>query len=449
MQILFENSGSTDFGIVDHTSVKADYVYMYPPRQAYREMQYEEIASSVQSSIDEQGSINLYVHFPFCSQICAYCNLYVSGSLRAGVEDAYINAVLHEIDSKRNFFFGKRLSTIYLGGGTPSLLSPRSLGKVLDRIAVCFDTALSDIQEVALEVAPETATWGSLVDFRSIGVNRINLGIQSTSNAERLFLGRRSDSAQGLKLIDSAMLVGFKNVCVDLIYGLQGQTDLSWLESLRNVASLSPETVCTYALTLRPKTGFSAKGYINLSASTAYARYEMGLEVLTSSGYSQENHVRYIKGDNGGYVQKKNHWAGENIVGIGAGARSTLKYCDLRNGYSIRERKRVLEEYLSRSLVEKHVATEGIALCHDERARRRIILGLFDLDSLSFASDFGQAPQKYFPEEIAFLVSKDLLTVTTDRLFLTKKGRKFRDNIAQMFFSENVKRLVVGYDYDH
>lgn len=444
MRVLDTAAGGAAFS-PDDEGIRSDYVYMYPPRQAYRPTSHDHLAPLVARSLEESSDVNIYVHFPFCSQICAYCNLFVAGKPTEDTASRYAEAVIAELRGRQDALRGKRTRTVYLGGGTPSLLTASLLGKVLDTVCSIAQTPLAEVSEISLEVAPETATRESLTSFLSLGINRLNFGLQATDASERASIGR-SSSIDPTDIIRWAVSAGFSNVCVDLIYGLEGQTDATWQQSLANAIAVAPHTICTYALTLRPRTGFAAHGYTAVSAETLYRRYEIGREMLLAAGYTQENHVRYVR-DSGGYVQKANHWAGQNILGFGAGARSYLKHCDTRNGYSTRHRRETLSTYMTDALAGAPTVDQGFELDRDEQLRRRVILGLFNVDLAALSDEFEQDVLQTFNPQISLLEERQLVLIEGGQLRLTTKGRKFRDNIAQMFFSDRVRKLVEQYDY--
>lgn len=447
MEILYPESNS-ETASPDRDDVRSDYIYMYPPRQSYHPIRDAEVLGCVVDSLGQSDRINLYAHFPFCRQVCAFCNLFVSASEFKDFEDSYIGALLSELSIYAPFLHEKNLDTIYLGGGTPSLLDAVSLNRVLQRILKVCETTVEAVPEVSLEVSPETVDLEKLKQFRDIGINRLNFGMQSANDDELKSIGRSYQWQTPVEAIEQALILGFSNICVDLIYGLQHQTHDTWVESVKTVVMMAPETICIYALTLRPRTGFAAKGYEHVDAETLYRRYDIALDILSKHGYQQENHVRFIKNRSGGYRQKANHWAGDNVLGIGAGARSYLKECDLRNGYSTRHRRTTIETYINAVNAGKLAATDGFRLSEDEKRRRRIILGLFDLDRSTFFKDFSVDPFDLFKPNWIFLENRGLVEVSERSIKLTKLGARYRDNIAQFFFSSDVNKRVQKYHYD-
>src|SRR6476469_785140 len=289
--------------------VNGDYVYMYPPRQAYSTSAWRDLRSAIECSLastDDQ-QLNLYVHFPFCRQICKFCNLYSVATIGSQFSD-YVELVESELASWAKYTSQRTVDTVYLGGGTPSLLPPQDLDRVVTTIHRLWSFDRTAVPEIALEVAPDTVDLKRLCELRSIGINRINLGLQTTSDRGLHAIGRRHGYEPARRSIDAALNAGFLNVCVDLIYGLPGQSLQDWDSSLEDVLEFCPQTVCAYPLTLRPNTGFARHNLV-LDGGEQYAKYDLALQLLTSRGYVQETHVRYSL-PGGGYRQKRNHWAG-------------------------------------------------------------------------------------------------------------------------------------------
>jgi oxygen-independent coproporphyrinogen III oxidase len=448
MKLLAESPESVDVEKLIRDQVQGDYIYMYPPRQAYYPISHGGLDGLITSSLELTAAepLNLYLHFPFCKQICGFCNLY-SVVARPGEPFAeYVDVLHHEMRRYARLTTGRQIDTIYLGGGTPSILPARELERCLSNVESTFRTNRSRVAEVAIEVAPDTVDLAKLREFVGIGIKRINLGLQTTSDTGLHEIGRRHGFSCARRVIHDAMTCGFDNVCIDLIYGLPGQSIDDWHSIIEDVQAFGAPTICAYPLTLRPGTGFAHKT-ITLSGADQYRKYEIARDLLCAAGYVQETHVRYVLPARGGYRQKRNHWAGQDILGVGAGARGYLRGCDYRNGYSIRRRRTALEAYYSHETDEGWAATSGFYLDKDERMRRRVVLGLLDLDRHRFRADFGADVLDVFGEQISHLTELELLAVENDWLRLTQSGRKYRDLLVQMFFSREVWKRIADFDY--
>jgi oxygen-independent coproporphyrinogen III oxidase len=448
MKLLADSPEKVDVERLIHDQVQGDYIYMYPPRQAYYPMDRDWLESLLVSSLASTAgqALNLYVHFPFCKQICGFCNLYSVVSRPDEPFSDYVDLLGHEMQRWARLTKRRSVETIYLGGGTPSILPAAELDRCLTHIEQAFQADRRQVTEVALEVAPDTVDKARLHEFLAVGINRINLGLQTTSESGLHLIGRRHGFSEVSQVIHDAMACGFDNVCIDLIYGLPEQSVSQWQHIVEGVLAFGAPTICAYPLTLRPNTGFAHKT-ITLDGRDQYRKYEIAREILTAAGYIQETHVRYVIPAKGGYRQKQNHWAGQDVLGVGAGARGYLRDCDYRNGYSIRRRRAALESYYALEQYERWSATSGFYLDQDERMRRRVVLGLLDLDRNEFRAEFGTDVVDVFGEQFSTLQRLELVRVTDDDVSLTHRGRMYRDLLVQMFFSRDVWKRIGDFDY--
>lgn len=445
MRILDLNT-SDDLAEALRKEEHVDYVYSYPPRQAYRPFT-DDPLPAIRESLATQLPLNLYFHVPFCRQICYYCNLYaVSGSSES--RTAYVDALVAELRIRALTAGHRTVDTLYIGGGTPSLLPPQQLGRLIDEASKLFSTSSDRIGEVALEVAPETFDEDYARRIRDFGILRINLGIQALNDAQIRAIGRRHETAVQHNALGVAMEAGFRNVCVDLIYGLPAQDEVSWERGLRDILEYRPQTICCYPLTLRPATGYSARGLTEVQSSYLYRCYDIAVEILSAAGYVQETHVRWVEPGIGGYVQKQNHWNGDDVLGVGAGARSYLRLLDARNGYSVRHRRQPLDDYMDKVRGGQPTWTDGFVMTDDERSRKAAILRLGNLERGIFETQFGADIVEKFPIQIEALQEHGLLSVSADRVSLTDRGQRHRDVAVQMFFSGLVRDLVLSHSYD-
>jgi oxygen-independent coproporphyrinogen III oxidase len=448
LKLLAESPDKFDLAQLIKDQIQGDYIYMYPPRQAYQLMEPADLAGPIQASLSGTSGqpLNLYLHFPFCRQICRFCNLYSVATDPGQDYSVYVGLLAREMAQWAPLTAGRKVDTIYLGGGTPSVLPVKQLDRCLGSLEDAFGVTRASVPEIAIEVAPDTVDEVKLRELRGIGVTRVNLGLQTTSDEGLHQIGRRHGFSLARKRIEDALSCGFDNVCVDLIYGLPGQDLAAWEATVREVLTFEAPTVCAYPLTLRPNTGFSRLN-LELVGAEQYRRYEMARDLLGQAGYAQETHVRYIMPGVGGYRQKANHWAGQDILGMGAGGRGYLHHCDYRNGYSIKRRRSALEAYAVRMSQGGSPYNAGFVLSTDERMRRQVILGLLDLDRARFHDEFGIEVADRFARELAELDGLGLVQISDDRVQLTESGRRYRDLIAQMFFSRDVWNRVREFDY--
>ena len=430
-------------------NVCGDYIYDYPPRQAYRPLPQETAINEVVRSLSLSDELNLYYHFPFCKQICSYCNLFaICESDPDNISD-YFEALKKETLFYLPHIKGKRINTIYLGGGTPSLINAELFADFLGFLQKELDFDVNTVSEVAMEMSPDTAIPEYLSQLRACGINRVNIGVQAVDDSELFCIGRKYDKNLIFESLRAVMDAGFKNVCVDLIYGLENQSIESWQNSVKEIVGYEPPTICAYPLTLRSNTGFSRKGYTAIDGKEQYEKYCFARDYLLSHGYIQETHVRYKKkGSCGGYVQKQNHWNQQNILGMGAGARSYLKTVNTRNGYSVINRMGAYRNYMNSIAENSFAITDGYIMTRDEMMLKQIVLGLDGLDLGRFHKDYGIGFPDRFPSEYNHLINEEYIYENDGRIFLSDKGNKYRDLIVQMFFSNEVSALISEYTYD-
>ena len=423
---------------------------MYPPRQAYRDLDTDSLAiqSTVKEALEARNDINLYVHVPFCAQICRFCNLYTTAIRDGDIYSQYVDRVISEVEAYSSADIlpaSPRWRTLYFGGGTPSALPLNLLATLL--AAIRNRLSIDDIEETAIEVAPETVTVDYLKGLRSLGFDRVSMGFQSTSPAELRSIGRSYSAEKQVEIAAAAMKLGFRNLCLDLIFGLPGQDERSWQHSLQSVIAMRPHTICCYQWTSRPNTGFQRMGLHRPPGSEMRNLYYIACRELERAGYAQETHVRWIS-NGGGYLQKQYHWGLQNLLGLGAGARSYFWNVDLRNGYSLKIRQNALNAYLKTTGIGWQATTEGYIMPADERQRKAVILGIHSLDREWFKSLFGRDVQELFPGEMQGLEQRNLIEVSPNRISLTEKGTAHRDLIVQLFFSANARRSTQEWKYD-
>jgi oxygen-independent coproporphyrinogen III oxidase len=264
----------------------------------------------------------LYLHIPFCRRKCPYCDFY---SLENHAEQlaAYPGHLKQHLAWAIDRGWHQIIDSIYFGGGTPSLLPPAAIGAILDTVARRY--ALADAVEITLEANPGTVTRESLTGYRTAGINRLSLGLQSTSDPMLATLGRLHDRATGIAAYRAARSAGFDNISLDLMFALPGQTTSALDEDLQAFLSLNPEHLSCYGLTAEPQTPLQTQikaGELLLPDAEAYA--DAYLEIhqrLTAAGYRHYEIANYARP---GFASRHNrgYWQRQPCLGIGAGAHS-------------------------------------------------------------------------------------------------------------------------------
>jgi oxygen-independent coproporphyrinogen III oxidase len=270
--------------------------------------------------MNSEKTPGLYIHIPFCLSKCHYCDFYSLTSVSA-VPD-FLKALFKEMEMYRNRF--NPFDTLYIGGGTPSLLSPQQLGDILTSVQKNFDL-LAD-PEITIETNPADLDRSLLESMREMGINRINIGIQSFAEKVLGFLGRRHSVKQAISAIGASRKAGFQNIGLDLIYGVPGQDMTSWLNTLKQAVVFSPEHLSCYQLTLGAKTPlgirYQAGEFLMPGEELQYEFFVKTSEFLEDAGYIHyevSNFARETK-----YVSRHNqkYWDHSPYLGLGPSAHS-------------------------------------------------------------------------------------------------------------------------------
>lgn len=267
--------------------------------------------------------VGLYLHIPFCRRKCHYCDFY-SFTADAAERQEYPGLLIQQLAwSAAQGLWTEPFTTIYFGGGTPSLMSPAEIGRILEAIDRHFGIPAD--AEVSLEANPGTVTAASLAGYRTAGINRLSLGLQSCLDHQLTTLGRPHDSRDGLTAFAWAREAGFANISVDLMFALPGQTRVELDNDLEAVLALGPEHLSCYGLTAEPGTPLHDRvqsGTITLPDENDYAEAFLRIdERLSAAGYRHYEIANYARD---GYACRHNlgYWQRRPYLGLGAGAHS-------------------------------------------------------------------------------------------------------------------------------
>ncbi|HMD34086.1 MAG TPA: radical SAM family heme chaperone HemW, partial [Vicinamibacterales bacterium] len=271
--------------------------------------------------------LGLYVHLPFCSAICNYCNFnrgLFDGDLKRRYVDALIREVLQAGRSGGSGASGERADTIYFGGGTPSLLEPGEIARIIAACEASFDVARD--REVTLEANPETVTRDRLAAFREAGVNRLSFGVQSLRDDELRRLSRLHDAARARAAVGEARGAGFDNLSLDLMMWLPGQDVDAWLQSVDGAMALGPEHLSLYLLEVYPNAPLKDEMARARSSQApdedAEAMYLTALDRLDAAGFEQYEISNVARGGRESRHNLK-YWSDGEWLGFGCGAHST------------------------------------------------------------------------------------------------------------------------------
>jgi oxygen-independent coproporphyrinogen-3 oxidase len=268
----------------------------------------------------------LYLHVPFCLRKCPYCNFYSQATASDEVKNHYVDAVIRQISrfSSLELLTSCKVNTLFFGGGTPSILPAPTLGQLLNRCCESFG-CMDDALEISIEVNPATIDLAGLFELRASGFNRISIGAQSFSDRELKRIGRLHDAEDIIRIVRQARTVGFKNLNIDLMYGLPGQSVKQWRNNLEMALALEPDHLSLYELTLEENTPFfkmAAQGELNLPPEDAVlAMLEETGQKLRGAGFIRYEISNYAKP---GWECRHNinYWNNGSYIGLGASAVS-------------------------------------------------------------------------------------------------------------------------------
>jgi oxygen-independent coproporphyrinogen-3 oxidase len=370
--------------------------------------------------------LGLYLHIPFCSAICHYCN-FNRGLFDAPLKDAYVEALAEEI---RRSADGADADTIYFGGGTPSLLEPSEIARL---IAACRDGfRVAPDAEISLEMNPETATAEKLAGYREAGVNRLSMGVQSLRNEELARLGRIHDVARVGEAVRLARASGVDNVSLDLMMWLPGQTVEHWLASVDGVVALTPEHVSLYLLEIYPGSPLReemARGQWSQAPDDEAAEmYLGGLERFDAAGF-QQYEISNVARPGRRCRHNLKYWTDGEWLAFGCGAHATRDGTRWRNVSST-------AEYVARIRAGGDVIVERRAMTRQEQAEEALFMGLrlnegVRLDRVE--ERFGLSVWPRYGDALRPFVELRLLEYTPPVLRLKRQGMLLANEVCSVF----------------
>ena len=362
----------------------------------------------------KKNGLELYFHIPFCIKKCDYCDFLSGPSTRAG-QEAYIYALLREMETVSKNLKKRPVDTVFIGGGTPSVPECDVMEKLLQGLRDYF--LFSADAEVTIEANPGTLTPEKLSIYRKYGINRISIGLQSPKNKELAMLGRIHNYAQFLESFQMARAAGFSNINVDLMFAIPGQSYDGWIENLQTVAALGPEHISAYSLIIEEGTPFFGKKLDLPDEDTEYRMYEDVAAVLKEYGYHQYEISNYAKA---GYECRHNegYWQRKDYLGLGLGAASLLGMERFSNTAD-------MQEYLKNSSAPEKIRKNRELLTREDEMAEFMFLGLRMTQGVSkkeFQEYFGTAIENIYGEVLKKYKKQGLLLEESGRIFLSREG---------------------------
>ena len=382
----------------------------------------------------------IYIHIPFCKQACHYCDFHFSTSLKK--KDGMVLALAKEIELRKEEFQNEVVETIYFGGGTPSILEISDIKLLIN--TVYSNYKVIENPEITLEANPDDLIVNSLSsraqsrdfykEYRSIGINRLSIGIQSFFEDDLKLMNRAHNSTEAKECLKEAADY-FDNISIDLIYGIPGMSNKKWLQNIETALSFGVPHISSYALTVEPKTALHAfiqKGIIaQPDDEVAQEQFQILVDQLAEHDFVHYELSNFGKEN---YFSKNNssYWLGKKYLGIGPSAHS---YDGVKRGWNVSNNSLYIK-----SIQEQKLPSETEILSKTDRYNEYIMTGLRTIWGISLdriENEFGKTYLDYLNQQAAKYLEDHLLFVDENILRTTKKGKFLSDGIASDLFMLN------------
>jgi len=371
-------------------------------------------------------NISLYIHIPFCIKRCGYCDFTTQTNISNSLIIDYINQICKEIESYRNK--NLNIKTIFFGGGTPSLLKTEYLARIFDTIKDCF--TLDNQLEATIEVNPESTNYQKLKDYLSLGINRLSIGVQSFDNKLLEIIERPHTIEDFYQIFNFARELGFKNISIDLIYGLPNQSLETWKDTLAKAISLNTEHISLYCLELHENTSLFQKvedKKVNLATEDeTLEMFEYAKTILENSKFKHYEISNFAKD---GFEAKHNltYWKNTEYIGLGLGASSYYekrRYLNTSNLKNYLDKKDFsIEEIKKQSFQEELEETIFMNL--------RLLQDGLDINEIN--DRFNIDIENYYSKEINELIKNNLLIKYGNKLKLSKDSIFISNEVFSQF----------------
>lgn len=363
----------------------------------------------------------IYIHIPFCKSRCIYCGFYSTVDTSA-IHLSYANAVVQELQLRKHYLHEAPIRTVYLGGGTPSVLSREALQLIISAVN---DYAGDSVEEFTVECNPDDVAPDYAVFLASLGVNRVSMGVQTFSDERLRFLNRRHTASQIPQAVTALRKAGIKNISIDLMFGFPGETVQQWRDDITTALALDVEHLSAYSLMYEEGTPLYTKlekGEIEeLPEGTSAEMYETLLNLTHDAGYEHYEISNFAKPH---YRSRHNscYWDGTTYIGLGAAAHSYDGDSRQWNVSSVRE-------YIS-SINEGKVSFEREELDDDTKYNDLITTALRTRDGIDLTT-LPEHYRSYLLDNAQKSLNNGLLTLTDNRIHLTRQGLYISDSVME------------------
>jgi oxygen-independent coproporphyrinogen-3 oxidase len=370
----------------------------------------------------------IYIHIPYCKQACSYCDFHFSTSHKSLPD--LVDSIIKEINLRKEYLRNEGIETIYFGGGTPSLLPIEYIDRIFESIYTNF--AVSNAAEITMEANPDDLTTSYIRSIRHTPINRLSIGIQSFDDAHLIEMNRAHNSKQALRCVPEVMDMGIEDVSIDLIYGIQGMGMLGWKKNVEIALNLPINHLSSYCLTVEPKTILAYKiangSSVAVNDEDAVSQYEYLLEVTEAAGIPWYEVSNFSKP---GKASKHNssYWEGIPYLGIGPSAHS---FDGKSRQWNIKSNSAYIQQ-----LTAGKIPAEIEILNSKDKFNENILTSLRTRKGLSLMAIRNLNNEEEFKRILLIASNKShqqLLTISDEKIALTRKGLLFADAIAAEFF---------------
>ena len=371
--------------------------------------------------------MHLYLHIPFCKQACHYCDFHFSTSLNSKSE--LVSMMIKELYIQKDYLANKNLESIYFGGGTPSLLTKKEIESIFEAINTIF--SIQDKAEITLEANPDDINESNLQNWKSAGINRLSIGIQSFQDKHLSFMNRSHNATEALTCIHLAKSYGFDSLSIDLIYGIPDIDHTSFKEDLSIATALNIPHISAYCLTIEEQTAFGKWVKNNkmkpVDEDFASEQYRIMKEVFNQNGIEQYEISNFAR--NGAYaLHNTSYWQNEPYLGIGPSAHS---FDGLKRQWNISNNALYIK-----GLKSNQIPFESETLTNIDRANEYLMTGLRTKwgVSLEKLGELVNISELEFLNGIKEAINHGLMIKDKQHLFLTEEGKLKADAISSSLF---------------
>ncbi|HRG26434.1 MAG TPA: radical SAM family heme chaperone HemW [Chitinophagales bacterium] len=378
-----------------------------------------------------ENKAGIYIHIPFCRKACHYCNFHFSTSLQQ--KKAFLQALHKELIDQKSYLKDKTIQSIYFGGGTPSVLSQEELAAIMEIIYTTYPVDAN--AEITLEANPDDINTTYLQQLKSVGINRMSVGIQSFYERDLLWMNRSHTAEQAEKSLQLIVDAGFDKITADLIYGIPMLSHLEWVANIKKVIQYGVNHISCYALTVEPKTAlqhFIATGKtVGISDQHSAEQFAILTEQLSANGFEHYEISNFAK--NGAYaLHNSSYWLGNHYLGVGPSAHS----------YNGKERKwNIANNALYIQGVENKLPYSELEILTEVQQMNELIMTslrtMWGLDLNRFKQQFGEQHTNTLMQNIQSAENNGLLITNENIITISWRGKFLADGIiSDLFFDD-------------